>query len=443
MTDSEELSIASRKAALTSLRAVLCEGQSLSGLAHISSHLPPRDAAFAQFLSYGVLRFYFQLKAQLNKLLQKPLKSKDIDIERVLLLALYQLQHTRVPDYAVVDVAVRLVPRKKAWAKKLVNGVLRNFLRQRESLQVLNDEQSKFNHPHWIIDQLKQDWPEDWQGILEGNNQQPPMTLRVNRQKVTTRQYLDSLLEQGITAEAMSLPDAIQLAEPAEVGSLPGYAEGWFSVQDAGAQLAAQILSPQPGDQVLDACAAPGGKTAHLLEREPDIRLTALDISESRLQRVSENCQRLGHQATLIAADVADLDSWWKGELYDRILLDVPCSATGVIRRHPDIKHLRRPDDIPQLVNTQRQILQQGWSILKPGGFMLYATCSVFSQENQQQIEWFLSAHPDARVESLDEISKSCPAGENLKISPIGLQLLPLNPVNDGFYYALLRKMPD
>ncbi len=441
MSDQSQVSLASRKAALSCLRGVLEDGQSLSASAPYFSDLPPRDAAFARLLSYGVLRFYHRLEAILQQLLKKPMKQKDQDIELILVIALYQLLYTRVPDYAVVDVAVKQVPRRKAWASKLVNGVLRNFLRQKDKLlENLKGDEAKYAHPQWITRQLKQDWPDDWQQILEANNQQAPMTLRVNQQKLDTQAYLNELAEVGAKAEVMSLPAALRLHKATDVEQLPGYADGWFSVQDAGAQLAAHLIDPQAGEHILDACAAPGGKTAHMLEVEPSISLTALDISTERLQRVAENCTRLDLCAELVEADASDSTGWWNGELFDRVLLDVPCSAMGVVRRHPDIKHLRRPEDIAALVETQRNILRNSWSLLKPGGTLLYVTCSVFHAENQQQVKWLLSEMEDAAAVDMHEVIERYAGSLTIKALDAGIQLLPTGSMHDGFYYALLQK---
>lgn len=438
-----DTSTAARKAALSILLGVLKDGQSLSSLGHMSENLQPRDASFARMLSYGVLRFYFQLKSLLKPLMKKSLKAKDLDIELVLLLALYQILHSRVPDYAVVDAAVGEVRKsRKKWAASMVNAVLRNFIRQQESLlKQPRDEEAEYSHPAWMIERLKLDWPQHWQQVLSGNNEQPPMSLRINVQKSTLQDYLLALQAEGIEAESVAaIPSALILKQACDVKSLPGYADGWFSVQDVGAQFAAQLLQPQPGDRVLDACAAPGGKTAHLFELQPSITISALDISAERLQRVEENCSRLGFSPELIVADAAQPDSWWQGELYDRILLDVPCSASGVIRRHPDIKHLRRAEDIETLVQLQRDILQSCWPLLRPGGQMLYATCSLFRQENQLQIEWFLEQHSNALLQPVAEWTAGYSSQKNLNIDSHGIQLLPVEHINDGFYYALLEK---
>lgn len=441
-------SLLSRQHALKQLLAVLRDGQSLSGL-QSSADIPSRDIAFARMLSFGVLRFYYQLQAQLKPLMKKSLKAKDLDVQLVILMALYQLQHTRVPDYAVVDAAVKQIRKsKKQWAAKMVNAVLRSFIRQRadntQAEATFSSDEARFSHPQWIIDRLKADWPDHWQQILQANNQQAPMTLRVNLQKISRDDYRQALYEQGIEATAlMTMPAALVLAEVQNVRQLPGYDKGWFSVQDAGAQLAAQLLDPAANSRILDACAAPGGKTAHCFELQPSIELTALDIADNRLQRLVENCQRLGFSPTVLRGDASHPDGWWQGALFDKILLDVPCSASGVIRRHPDIKHLRRAEDIELLQQIQRDILLKSWDLLKPGGEMLYATCSVFKAENEQQIEWFLQQCTDASLCQLplsaeaNDIQPGITASGKAKL---GLQLFPQGQLHDGFYYALLQK---
>lgn len=439
MTDDKqhasENPLQSRKAALSILLAVLKDKQSLSQLNHLTQSLSSRDAGFARMLSFGVLRYYHQLQAQLQPFIKKPLKAKDLDIQLIMLMAVYQLQHARVPDYAAVDAAVKQVRKsKKQWAAGMVNGVLRNFIRQNSSEVETTDKEAFYAHPKWMIDRLQQDWPETWQSILQANNQQAPMTLRVNVQKTSVDQFQAALQKQAIESELLSnAPAALVLKEAQDVTQLPGYQEGWFSVQDAGAQMAAQLLQPQAGERILDACAAPGGKTAHLFELQPDIKVTALDISEQRLQRVQENCSRLGFEPEIKVADAIDVDSWWDGEYFDKILLDVPCSATGVIRRHPDIKHLRREDDIASLQSTQQKILQANWPLLKPGGVLLYATCSLFKAENEQQVRTFLQAVDNAEIVSTQ-------VGTESNGDTPGVQLFPTAYSNDGFYYALLRK---
>jgi len=419
-----------RQQALAVLQQVLSEGESLStALPAIQADTDPQDRAFIQMLVYGVCRWYWRLEALLKPLLKKPLKAKDRDVQLLLLLGLYQLLDTRVPDYASVDATVKLVPRKKAWAAGLVNGVLRNFLRQREQLeqQLEHDPQGFYAHPRWIIERLQQDWPEHWQQVLQANNQQAPMVLRINRQKISRDDYLAQLSQ---PATPLAPGQGLELQQACEVSQLPGYQQGWFSVQDGGAQLAATLLDLQPGQRVLDACAAPGGKTCHMLELQPELQLQALDVSAQRLQRVQENLDRLGLSAELRCADAASPEDWWDGRPFDRILLDVPCSATGVIRRHPDIKLLRRADDIPRLVATQQQMLRRAWTLLAPGGRLLYATCSVFKAENEE----FLRDTPDA-----EEIAILADWGEAREH---GRQILPGQQGMDGFYYGLLQKKP-
>ena len=448
MSNNTETSIASRNAALKILLAVLKEGQSLSTLNHLTENMDARDAGFARLLSFGVLRFYEQLLAQLKPFLKKQLKAKDLDVQLTILIALYQIVHTRVPDYAVVDAAVTQVRKsKKKWAANMVNAILRNFIRQQENQDSgFTSESAEFAHPEWIIERIKKDWPEFWKEILLANNVQAPLTLRINQQRTRVDSYKQTLeAEFELDVENIGgVPDALLLSDARDVKQLPGFSEGWFSVQDAGAQLAARILQPLAGERVLDACAAPGGKTAHMFELQPDINVTALDISETRLQRVKENCERLGFEPELIAADAAAVDDWWQGDLFDKILLDVPCSASGVIRRHPDIKHLRWPEDIDELVKIQRDILIKNWAVLKPGGQLLYATCSIFKAENEQQIEWFLDNTKNARLVDLNDCQSPQRLAEKEAASypraSIGLQLFPVSFVNDGFYYALLEK---
>jgi 16S rRNA (cytosine967-C5)-methyltransferase len=303
-----------------------------------------------------------------------------------------------------------------------VNGVLRNYLRQRESLlaAAAADDQTAQQHPRWWLAKLRRAYPQDWQRIVAAGNTQPPMTLRVNQRSLTPADYVARLETVGLAARSLG-QSALQLLKPVPVDALPGFFEGLVSVQDAGAQRAAELLDPAPGERVLDACAAPGGKTAHLLERA-DVDLLALDIDASRTRRIEENLRRLGLKATLRVADCSAVDQWWDGRPFDAILADVPCSASGVVRRHPDIKWLRREGDIRRFAHTQTAILDALWPLLKPGGRLLYATCSVFSEENGAQIDAFLVRQPGA-----ERLSEE--------------QLLPQEE-HDGFYYALLRKAP-
>jgi 16S rRNA (cytosine967-C5)-methyltransferase len=399
--------------------------------------LSPQDRALLQELCYGVCRFYHRHDAILRQLLPKPLKAKDADVQALLHLGLYQLFCTRVPDHAAIGATVEAAATlKKPWAKGLINGVLRNAQRQRETFtrETPENPQSHYSHPQWLIDALKKAWPYHWQAILQANNQHPTFTLRVNRRQTSREAYLQRLLAAGIEAAATPFsPDGITLPQAVAVTQLPDFAEGAVSVQDEAAQLAAGLLELAPGQRVLDACCAPGGKTGHLLEREPGLdAVVGLDVEASRMGRVRDNLARLGLTATLKVADAARLEDWWDGRPFDRILLDAPCSATGVIRRHPDIKLLRRPDDIDKLAALQQQLLRALWSCLKPGGLLLYATCSILPKENEAQVAGFVAETADAQPQPLD-----VPWGLPLEI---GRQLFPSPGGHDGFYYALLRK---
>lgn len=401
------------------------------------SELIPQDRALLQELCYGVCRFYHRHETLLRQLLPKPLKAKDADIHALLHLGLYQLYCTRVPDHAAIGATVEAAQAlKKPWAKGLINGVLRNAQRRREEFNRDDpaDLQHRFSHPAWLTEQLQQAWPNHWQDILHTNNQHPCFTLRVNRRQGNREAYLKRLLSAGFAGEATPYAlDGITLAHAIPVQQLPDFAAGAVSVQDEAAQLAAPLLQLAPGQRVLDACCAPGGKTGHLLECEPDLaELIALDVEEPRMARVRDNLARLGFAATLKVADAARLDNWWDGHPFDRILLDAPCSATGVIRRHPDIKLLRRPNDIDKLAAVQQQLLRSLWATLKPGGLLLYVTCSILPRENEHQVAEFMAATPDAEFMLLN-----VPWGVALQW---GRQLLPRERGHDGFYYALLRK---
>lgn len=383
----------------------------------------PQQRAMTQDMSYGTLRFYGQLAAVLSPLLHKPLK--DERLRCLLLVALYQLIHGQSAIYAVVDHAVRAARALNPATSGLVNAVLRNFSRQREALLAgaAATEVGRTSYPQWWVDALKAQYGTEAEAILQAGNQHPPMTLRVNQRRGSPADYLARLAGQGIAADLIA-PSAIRLHRPLAVDQLPGFFDGAASVQDAGAQYAARLLGAEAGMRVLDACAAPGGKTAHLLELA-DVELTALDVDAVRLQRVAENLQRLNLSARLQVGDAAHPDDWWDGQPFQRILADVPCSASGVVRRHPDIKWLRRPGDGAGFAAQQQAILTALWPLLAAEGQLLYATCSVFAEENQQVIAEFLRQQPDARALSLP-----LPAAE---------RLLP-NDEHDGFFYALLRK---
>ena len=424
-----------RSQAVSVLTEVLDKGRSLSRAKTSIQTLPEqRDRSFAMELVNGVLRWRFKLDAVLAKLLNKPLRKKDHDLHCLLMIALYELMELGSPDYAVVNEAVSVTKQLgKQWASGMVNGVLRNFIREKVSLLTFDDDFEQFSHPQWLLDCLKQDWPHDWQRIVDANNQRPPMWLRVNTGKISMDAYASMLEQQAIQYTFHPhASSAVLLESPMHVHDLPGFDTGLVSVQDAGAQLAAQLLEPQSGDRVLDLCAAPGGKTCHLLEAVPGIDMVAVELEAERMHKVEQNLDRLGLSAQLITGDATDAQSWWDGKPLDRILVDAPCSATGVIRRHPDIKSLRKHDDLDALTQIQQQILQQAWLMLKPGGELLYVTCSVLRQENEQQVEQLLSDNSDAREILIDE---------NWGVScQIGRQLLPGEDQADGFYYSKLAK---
>ena len=424
-----------RLIAARALSRVLQDGQSLTAVLEsaLKAVESGKDRAFIQALCYGVCRTYHRLDFILSELLDKPLK--DQDVKALALVGLYQLKYMRVKPHAAVSETV-LAARKKPWAKALINALLRSYLREQEKLEQKADnvQNAAVSHPDWLIKQIEQDWPQQAQQILLENNQQPPMALRVNLARISRDSYLQQLSEQGIEAVAVDFcPSAIILDKPVAVDLLPGFAEGLVSVQDTAAQLAAGLLDVQPGHRVLDVCAAPGGKTAHILEHQPQLKeLVAVDVDESRLQRVSETLQRLKLPATLVVGDAANPQEWWDDQLFDRILLDAPCSALGVIRRHPDIKLLRRAEDIEPLQALQKNILNAVWPLLAPGGIMLYATCSILKQENEQQIDAFLAEHPDAVELPIDAAWGF--AGSH------GRQILTGESAMDGFYYARIGK---
>ena len=385
----------------------------------------PAQRAALQNLSYGTLRFYGQLRAVLDMLLHKPLQ--DERVRFLLLVALYQLQYGKSAHHAVVDHAVRAAQTLISRVGGLVNAILRNFLRNQARLieQAALQAEGRYSYPQWWIDMLKQQYGERSSAILEAGNQHPPMTLRVNQRRISTADYMALLAQQDISARLLE-PDALLLEKPIPVDKVPGFFSGLVSVQDAGAQYAARLLDVHGGMRVLDACAAPGGKTAHILEHAV-VEMVAVDRDEKRLQRVRENLQRLELTAQLVASDAAEPDSWWDGKPFQRILADMPCSASGVVRRHPDIKWLRRSSDIAAFAVQQLDMLLALWQLLAQDGKLLYATCSVFQQENEQVIAAFLARQPDAH-----RLPVVLPGDLNG-------QLLP-NDQHDGFFYALLHK---
>jgi len=374
----------------------------------------------------------------LEVLIKKPLRAKDLEIHALLMIGLYQLLHLRVAEHAVVNETVTATKAlKRPWAKAMVNAVLRNFLRQKEALTEQLSPRRAFQsaHPDWLVRAFKDAWSEPRTSeIIAANNARGPMTLRVNTARGSRSDYLERLHVAGLEANAIELTDSgIQLTSPVDVSQLPGFDLGDCSVQDGAAQLAAPLLMLEPGQRVLDACSAPGGKTGHIAEAQPQLdTLLALDSDPRRLQRVRDNLTRLGLEAELREADASDPGAWWDQQLFDRILLDAPCSATGVIRRHPDIKLLRTAADIEKLAAIQGQLLQSLWPTLKNNGVLVYATCSVLPRENDRVIEKFLPAHSDAHICAID-------ADWGLQTN-FGRQLFPLIGGQDGFYYARLQK---
>lgn len=438
-----------RLAAAKALTAVL------NGKASLNSSLPTqldkvelRDRGFTQDLAFGTARWQPRLSALAAKLLQKPFKAADADVEALLLVGLYQLLYTRVPAHAAIGETVGCAEKlKKPWAKALLNAVLRRAQRESEALlsELEHDPVVRTAHPRWLQKSLKAFWPEQWEAICAANNAHPPMILRVNRRHHSRDAYLKLLSDAGVAGKAcVYSQDGIVLDEPGDVRNLPGFAEGWISVQDEAAQLAADLLDLAPGQRVLDACCAPGGKTCHIMEVEPELAgVVAVDLEAKRLVRVQENLERLGLSAELIAADGRDTAKWWDGKPFQRILLDAPCSATGVIRRHPDIKLTRQPDDIAALAVLQGELLDALWPTLDVGGILLYATCSTLPTENTEVIEAFLARTPGAR--ELDIAGQLTQKGERQPAAgikqPHGRQLLAQEGGHDGFYYAKLIKI--
>ena len=430
--------MSTRATAALLLQQVIYHGDSLTDALQqtAAQAVPATEQALLRDICFGALRWHERLSAILVQLVSKPLKATDKDVECLLRVGLYQLIYQRTPDHAAVNETVKAVKKlRKQWAEKLVNGVLRRFLRERDSLLAQADQQAtaRYAFPAWLLQRLQTAWVNDWESIVQASNTHAPMTLRVNARKATTAAYLQQLQAAEFDADTIaSVPSALQLHKAANVEQLPDFTHGAVSVQDAAAQLAAFLLDCQPNMRVLDACAAPGGKTGHLLEHTPDLQLTALDSSANRLQRVAENLHRLQLPAQLVAADAGDVTSWWDGKPFERILLDAPCSATGVIRRHPDIKVLRRDTDIAALQHEQARLLHSLWQTLQEGGLLLYATCSILPEENSQQIARFMAEQHDAVHLPIED-----DWGHAL---PFGRQILPGNAGMDGFYYALLQK---
>lgn len=415
-----------RSIAAKAINQVLDQGLSLSTvIPELQKNISDKDKALLQEICFGVLRTLPQLEWIIQQLMDKPLKGKQRILHYLIMVGLYQLLYTRIPAHAALAETVNgAVTLKKPQLKGLINGVLRQFQRQQDILnERFQNNENRFLHPSWLLARIQQAYPEQWMSIIEGNNQKPPMWLRVNQRHHSREEYLILLENEGIPAIADdSHPFAIRLENPCNVSLLPGFADGWVTVQDRSAQRCAELLAPKNKEQILDLCAAPGGKTTHILEIAPQAQVLAIDIDEQRLKRVQENLTRLKLNAVVKSGDGRYPEQWCAGTQFDRILLDAPCSATGVIRRHPDIKWLRRNDDIEQLAQIQKEILHAIWPYLKSGGTLVYATCSILPEENTQQIEAFLSSTKDAQCDYQH-------------------QCLPEQEGGDGFFYALIKKI--
>jgi 16S rRNA (cytosine967-C5)-methyltransferase len=390
-----------------------------------------RDEPLLAALVFGALRWHHRLERQSARLLTRPLKSGQLELAALLRVGLLQLQYLRIPEHAAVSATVdaaALIGQRGAGP--LVNAVLRRFQRERAEIDAAleTDVEARFSHPAWLTDELARDWPEDWRRICDANNAAAPLWLRVNARRTTRERYLEALSAVGIAARAApDVATAVMLDAPQGVETLPGFAEGEVSVQDVAAQRAAGFLDLAAGQRVLDACAAPGGKTGHILEACPELdEVWAVDRDARRLAKIRENLARLGLGARVVAGDATRPSEWWDGKPFDRILLDAPCSAVGVIRRHPDIKVLRRPEDVDRAVALQSELLAALWPLLRPGGRLVYATCSVLKRENDAQVAAFRA-----------EWGAADPAGT---VAPSGCQTLPGDADGDGFYYACLLK---
>jgi 16S rRNA (cytosine967-C5)-methyltransferase len=412
------------------LHQVVIGGRSLD-TALSNEHVRERDRPLIRELTIGSVRHYFSLSDEVSSRLIAPLKPRDSIVHCLLIIGAYQLRHTRIPHYAAVSETVAATRQiGRPWARGLANQVLRG-LATSPALSPSNDE-AHWDHPGWLIDLIREDYPQTWEAILQASLSRAPLTLRVNLQRTSRAQYLELLNAQGVSAHTAMPEEALVLDAPTSVRNLPGFDDGTISVQDEGAQHAAELLAPTAGDEVLDACAAPGGKAMHLLERVPEIRLVALDRDADRCELVRNECRRHGVDPKLVTEGDATNLQWWDGRLFDRILLDAPCSGTGTLRRHPDIKLLKRALDIPQYHQTQSRLLANLWRTLAPGGRLLYCTCSILSAENDGVVREFLAMTSDAVAETI-ATDWGLPTRH-------GRQLLPSIGGADGFYYAILLK---
>ena len=439
-SDTTSIQHSARQVAIEIITNILLQQGSLSTLlARHQTDVTSEHIPLLKELCFGVCRQYPKLNSVALSLLSHPFEEKDTDLYATLLLGLYQLSYMNTPDHAAVNESVeacRLL--KKDWATKLINAVLRRY--QREGDEIIANLESMpsvgYNQPKWLVKRFNKHWPDQLEQIVEASNTHPPMCIRVNESVVSRETYQTQLSELGIKSVVGEFSSsALYLKNAVRVSELPNFEEGHSSVQDEAAQLAAHILTPKSGETVLDACAAPGGKTGHLLEIAKDIDLTAVELEPWRMEKIESNLERLGYSAHLICADAGDLDAWWGGELFDKILLDVPCSATGVVRRNPDIKINRKPADIKELVEIQQEIINQVWKTLKPNGFML-----LMPEENEQQVNQFLESQPDAKEVPLDTLNSDLELEWGIPVSH-GRQLFPSLEGHDGFYYCLLQKV--
>lgn len=425
-------SINLRSLAAQAIEQVVEKGQSLSTVLPPLQHkVSDKDKALLQELCFGVLRTLSQQEWLINKLMSRPMTGKQRTIHYLIMVGLYQLLYTRIPPHAALAETVEgAVAIKRMQFKGLINGVLRQFQRQQDELLAeFAGQDACWLHPMWLLKRLQTAWPQEWQAVVQANNERPPMWLRVNRQHHSRDEWLTLLEENGMTGHIHPrYPDAVRLETPAPVSALPGFEQGWVTVQDASAQGCVELLAPQNGETILDLCAAPGGKTTHILEAAPQANVLAVDVDAQRISRVYENLKRLKMRAEVKVGDGRFPATWCGDMQFDRILLDAPCSATGVIRRHPDIKWLRRDSDISELAQLQSDILDAIWPHLKPGGTLLYATCSILPEENSEQIRAFLTRTSNAQLD-----------GTGSAQTP-GIQNLPGATEGDGFFYAKLIK---
>ena len=442
--------VAIRAEAARTIHAVVAEGRSLDdALAAAEANLKDKDHALLRMLCFGSVRYYWSLAARVDGLLKRPLKRRDRLIHALLLVGVFQLTHSRVAPHAAVSLTVeaaRLLRRPNL--KALVNGLLRNALREAGTAEAEPAERERFDHPPWFIERLRADWPDRWQTVLEANNERAPMWLRVNKRTSTVEAYRQALAAELDIDVADSfavldgLDQGLRLKNPLPVSRLPGFEDGRVTVQDGAAQLAAPwLLAAAKGQRLLDACAAPGGKSGHLLELAgAETALTCVDAVPERAAMVEATLNRLDLAATVLVGDASKPNEWWDSRRFDGILLDAPCSASGVVRRHPDIKHLRRASDINRLKDAQKRLLDACWSMLEPGGTLLYVTCSVFAAENDEVVGYGVERHADMRPKNLLPNNN---IRDLMSATTFGFQILPGTRGLDGFFYACLEKRTD